>query len=232
MKTLFLIPARSGSKGIPHKNIKMFNGKPLIGYAIDIARKFASDKDICVSTDGDDIINTVENYGLTVPFKRPGELATDQSGSYGVMLHALEFYENLGRHYDTMVLLQPTSPFRKLENVKACIDKYEQGNYDMVVSVMEATTNPFYNCFISDKYGYLKRLVDSTNIVRRQDAPKAYEFNGSCYVINAAILKQMPLNEFAHIGFVEMDEIHSLDLDTILDWKFAEMIIKEHLLDD
>nr|MBP7472255.1 acylneuraminate cytidylyltransferase family protein [Prevotella sp.] len=230
MKILFLIPARGGSKGIPHKNIKIFDGKPLIGYAIDIARQFVSDEDICVSTDDKNIIETVENYGLMVPFKRPKKLATDKSGSYGVMLHALEFYERQGRHYDTLVLLQPTSPFRKTENVKACINKYETRHYDMVVTVMEASTNPFYNCFISNERGYLKKLIDNKSIVRRQDAPKVYEYNGACYVINTSTLKQEPLNNFPHIGFVEMDVLHSLDLDTMLDWKFAEMIIKEKLI--
>ena len=92
MNILVLIPARGGSKGIPRKNIKILNNKPLIGYAIDVARQFVSDADICVSTDDDEIIKVVEEYGLKVPFKRPDELATDHSGSYGVMLHALEFF--------------------------------------------------------------------------------------------------------------------------------------------
>lgn len=229
MKTLFLIPARGGSKGIPHKNIKIFNGKPLICYAIDLARQFVSDEDICVSTDGDDIIHVVEDYGLEVPFKRPDELATDKSGSYGVMLHALEFFEKKGKQYDTLVLLQPTSPFRRVEDVRNCIDKYDLGNYDMVVSVMEALTNPYYNCFISSQDGCLQKLIDIKNIVRRQDAPKAYEYNGACYVMNASTLKKMPLSDFPRIGFVEMDELHSLDLDTMLDWKFAELIEKEKM---
>lgn|SRR5574344_458516 len=229
MKTLFLIPARSGSKGIPKKNIKSFNGKPLIDYAIDCARQFAPDDDICVSTDGDDIITTVEKYGLNVPFKRPKELATDNSGSYGVMLHALNFFEQKGRKYDTLILLQPTSPFRRIEDVKTCINKFKQGNYDMVVSVMEASTNPYYNCF-TEKKGYLKPIIEATNIIRRQDAPKTYEYNGACYVMNVATLKQMQFSEFSKIGFVEMDRIHSLDLDTMLDWKLAELIVKEKML--
>lgn len=229
MKTLFLIPARGGSKGIPHKNIKEFDGKPLIGYAIDVARQFAPDDDICVSTDDDEIIDVVENYGLKVPFKRPDELATDKSGSYGVMLHALDFFEKKGSHYDAMVLLQPTSPFRRMEDVKACMDKYKQNIYDMVVSVKEATTNPYYNCFVSKEDGCLKPLLE-TKIVRRQDAPKAYEYNGAVYVINTEVLKEKPLSDFPRIGFVEMDELHSIDLDTMLDWKIAELLVKEKMI--
>ena len=230
MKTLFLIPARGGSKGIPHKNIKEFNGKPLIGYAIDVARQFAIDDDICVSTDDDNIIKTVEHYGLKVPFKRPEELATDNSGSYGVMLHALEFYRQHGCDYDAMVLLQPTSPFRRFEDVKACIEKYKYGKFDMVVSVMEAATNPFYNCFISKTGDKLKPLLSEKGIVRRQDAPKVYEYNGACYVIDVHVLEKMQLDDFPRIGFVEMDELHSIDLDTMLDWKIAELIVNEKII--
>ena len=106
MKSLFLITARGGSKGIPHKNIKPLAGKPLICYAIDVARQFVEDMDICVSTDGDDIIEVVEKYGLKVPFKRPAELASDTAGSYEVIRHAVQFYEQKGVLYDTVVLLQ------------------------------------------------------------------------------------------------------------------------------
>lgn len=230
MNILVLIPARGGSKGIPHKNIKILNNKPLIGYAIDVARQFVSDADICVSTDDDEIIKVVEEYGLKVPFKRPDELATDHSGSYGVMLHALDFFEKQGRHYDVMVLLQPTSPFRRTEDVAACIQQYETGGFDMVVSVMEALTNPYYNCFLTKEDNCLKPLLDSAGIERRQDAPKAYEYNGACYVINTSMLKEKNLDEFERVGFVEMDRLHSIDLDTMLDWKLAELAFKEGLI--
>ncbi|WP_455962582.1 acylneuraminate cytidylyltransferase family protein [Bacteroides bouchesdurhonensis] len=230
MNILVLIPARGGSKGIPRKNIKILNNKPLIGYAIDVARQFVSDADICVSTDDDEIIKVVEEYGLKVPFKRPDELATDHSGSYGVMLHALEFFEKQGRHYDAMVLLQPTSPFRRTEDVAACIQQYEAGGFDMVVSVMEALTNPYYNCYLAKEDNCLKPLLDSAGIERRQDAPKAYEYNGACYVINTTMLKEKNLDEFERVGFVEMDRLHSIDLDTMLDWKLAELASKEGLI--
>ena len=108
MECLIVIPARGGSKGIPHKNIKPLCGKPLIYYSIDAARTVAKDEDICVTTDDQDIIKCVENYGLKVPFVRPAELATDKSGSNEVILHVLEFYEAQGKKVDAIVLLQPT----------------------------------------------------------------------------------------------------------------------------
>ena len=108
MKILVIIPARGGSKGIPHKNIKPLNGKPLIHYTIDEAREIVGDEDICVSTDDPEIIKCVEDYGLKVPFVRPEELATDTAGTYEVLLHALNFYEKQGRHYEVVLLLQNT----------------------------------------------------------------------------------------------------------------------------
>ena len=103
MRPLVIIPARGGSKGIPHKNIKELGGKPLICYAIDAARKFTTDDNICVSTDDADIIKVVEKYGLSVPFKRPDYLATDNAGTNGVLLHALKFYEEKGCRFDMIV---------------------------------------------------------------------------------------------------------------------------------
>ncbi len=94
MNPLVIIPARGGSKGIPHKNIKLLGSKPLICYAIDVARKFTSDENICVSTDDDEIIKVVEDYGLNVPFKRPDSLATDNVGTNGVLLHALVWQQD------------------------------------------------------------------------------------------------------------------------------------------
>ena len=109
MNLLYLIPARGGSKGIPHKNIKLLCGKPLITYSIDVARQLTDDQNICVSTDDEKIIQTVTDYGLAVPFKRPVCLATDSASTYDVLLHAIKFYENLGKQYDGIVLLQPTT---------------------------------------------------------------------------------------------------------------------------
>lgn len=229
MRTLVIIPARGGSKGIPHKNIKPLNGKPLIYYTIDTARTIVSDEDICVSTDDDEIIEVVERYGLRVPFKRPDELATDTAGTYEVLLHALNYYEQQGCHYDTVLLLQNTSPFRKAEHVQEALALYTQ-EVDMVVSVKESATNPYYNCFVEDDNRYLHKLLDNTMFTRRQDAPTTYEYNGAVYVMNARRLKETHFGKFDKIVKYVMDEYHSLDLDTMFDWKIAEYIIKENLI--
>ena len=229
MKTLVIIPARGGSKGIPHKNIKPLNDKPLIHYTIDVARGIAKDEDICVSTDDADIINCVENYGLKVPFVRPAELATDTAGTYEVLLHALDFYEKQGRHYDVMLLLQNTSPFRTAQHVKEAMGLYRP-DIDMVVSVNQTKTNPYYNCFEDDEAGFLKKTLDSSTFTRRQDAPVTYEYNGAIYIINAEQLKKMHLGKFTRRVKYVMDSLHSVDLDDMMDWKYAEFLIKEGLV--
>lgn len=227
MKVLFIIPARSGSKGIPHKNIKVLGGKPLIGYAIDCARAFVPDSDICVSTDGQEIIDIVKQYGLEVPFVRPDKLASDHSGTYEVLLHAIQYYQDRGLTYDAIVLLQPTSPFREKEDVKACLEKYKEGKYEMVVSVKEAATNPYYACFEPDEDGYLHHSKGDGTIIRRQDAPKVYEYNGAVYVMSVQALLTKSYLHFERIGYHVMDERQSMDLDTLFDWELAEKIIQD-----
>lgn len=223
MRTLVIIPARGGSKGIPRKNIKPFDGKPLIYYTIDCARAICQDEDICVSTDDDEIIQVVKDYGLKVPFKRPEELATDTAGTYEVLLHALDFYEKKGVHYDVVVLLQNTSPFRTPEQVKEALSIYRE-DVDMVVSVKECAANPYYCVFEENKEGFLHICKGEGNIFRRQDAPKVYEYNGAIYVMNADVLKTTHMHKMQKRIKYVMDDLSSFDLDTMWDWKMAEMI--------
>ena len=229
MNSLVIIPARGGSKGIPHKNIKPLNGKPLIYYTSDVARQIVAEENICVSTDDDAIIKCVEDYGLKVPFVRPQELSTDTAGTYEVLLHALDYYEKQGKKFDNIILLQNTSPFRTAVDVKESLKLYSS-EIDMVVSVKESSANPYYNCFEEDENGFLKISKGDGSYKRRQDVPKAYVYNGAIYIINPESLKKMPLGKFSKRVKYVMDEIHSVDLDNMIDWKFAEFLIKEKLL--
>ena len=223
MKILVIIPARGGSKGIPRKNIKLFNGKPLIYYSIDCARAICADEDICVSTDDAEIISVVEQYGLKVPFVRPSELATDTAGTYEVLLHALDFYEKQGKKYDVVMLLQNTSPFRTAEHVKEALKLYSPEE-DMVVSVKECPANPYYCVFEEDYNGYLHVCKGDGNIFRRQDAPKVYEYNGAIYIMNAETLKTTHMHKMKKRVKYVMDDLSSFDLDTMTDWSIAESI--------
>ena len=225
MKTLYVIPARGGSKGIPHKNIKPLAGKPLIGYSIDVARQLAADDDICLTTDDPDFAATAESMGLNVPFLRPASLATDTCGTYEVLIHALDFYRDRGIDYDTLVLLQPTSPMRTADDVRAAMALYSP-DIDMVVTVKEAASNPYYNCYETDNDGFLHISKGDGGYTRRQDAPKVWEYNGAVYVINVESLRRMPLSAFTRRRMSVMPAERSVDLDTPVDWLIAEKLIE------
>ena len=222
---LIIIPARGGSKGIPRKNIKPLNGKPLIYYAIDTARAITTDENICVSTDDMEIKSVVENYGLRVPFLRPDELSTDTSGTYEVLLHALDYYEKQGKHYDIVLLLQTTSPFRTAEQVKEALALYDRSQADMVVSVKECPANPYYNVFEENSDGFLHVCKGDGNIFRRQDAPKVYEYNGAIYIMDAENLKITHMHKMQKRVKYIMDAQSSFDLDTMQDWEMAEIFL-------
>lgn len=222
MSTLFIIPARGGSKGIPGKNIKPLNGIPLIHYSIDLARRFAEDKDICVSTDSEQIREVVNAAGLEVPFLRPAHLAADETPTYDVLLHALQYYESKRIFYQKIVLLQPTSPLRKPEHVKECLELYND-TLDMVVSV-EALPDPSYLCYREDQEGLLRRISEDS-FSRRQDVPLVYKFNGAVYVMKVNSLKKNTIADFTRVKKYVMDATSSVDIDNQLDWEIAELIL-------
>ena len=228
MKILYVIPARGGSKGIPAKNIKPFMGRPLIQYAIDTARACAvSEKDICLSTDDEQIATVAKDYGLEVPFLRPTELATDTAGTYEVLLHALTEMEKYNTcTYDVLVLLQPTSPFRKPKHVQEALMLYSP-TIDMVVSVKEAESNPYFTLFEENGEGWLEKSKKG-NFTRRQDAPTVWELNGAVYIINVEVLKEhTSIAQFSKIRKYPMSQIASVDLDSPMDWRFAELLVEE-----
>lgn len=228
MTPLYIIPARGGSKGIPHKNIKPLGGKPLICHTIDSARGAgARASHILVSTDDPAIAEVARAYGQPVPFMRPAELATDTSGSREVMLHAMDFADKEGLEYDCVVLLQPTSPLRTAADITGALALYNP-DIDMVVSVCEAASNPYYTCFEQDAGdGFLHISKGDGLYTRRQDCPKVWEYNGAVYVINPLSLRRQPLGAFKRrVPFV-MPRGRSIDLDTPTDWLIAETLISQ-----
>lgn len=225
MKALVVIPARGGSKGVPRKNIKLLNEKPLIQYTLEAARGVFSDSQICVSTDDQEIKSVVENIGLSIPFLRPKHLASDIAGAHEVLLHTLEFYENKGYCPDTLVLLQSTSPFRTAQHLNEAVALYDV-TCEMVVSVKQTKANPYYVLREENEQGWLVKSKEG-NFVRRQDCPKVYEINGAIYIINVEALKSKLIQNFVKVRKYEMDEISSHDIDTFLDWEIAEVLVKK-----
>jgi len=226
MTPLYIIPARGGSKGIPHKNIKPLGGRPLIAYTIDAAREAgACDDRLILSTDDPAIADTVRSLGLPVPYMRPAELATDTAGSREVILHAMDWADSRGIGYDCVVLLQPTSPFRTGADILGAIDLYTP-DVDMVVSVAECDANPYYNVFETDADGLLHISKGDGLLTRRQDAPKVWEYNGAVYVINPSSIRHTAMGAFSRRIPYHMPADRSVDLDTPADWLIAETMIR------
>jgi CMP-N,N'-diacetyllegionaminic acid synthase len=224
MKKLVIIPARDGSKRLPNKNLKILNGKPLIIHSVEIARKIFNDNEICVSTDSSEIKSIVEKSGLRVPFLRPKELAQDNTPTEEVLIHALKWYDKNNYKPDVIILLQPTSPFRKKDDINNAIKKFTF-EIDMVASVKSSKNNPYFNLYEENENGHLEKSK-SSNIYRSQDCPKVWEINGSIYIINVAKLHKKGFSNFNKIvKYVIDNPIYSLDIDTEYDWLIANAII-------
>lgn len=225
MRKLFLIPARGGSKGLPRKNILPLAGRPMIYYTLDAALgAMESGDEVCVSTDDLEIIEKVQDYGLSVPFIRPAELASDIASTEDVIRHAIDWYIARELNFDIVILLQPTSPLRKSTHIKDAISIYNE-SIDMVVSVKETDSNPYYVLFEEDKNGWLHNCK-SGNFTRRQDCPKVYEYNGGIYVFGTKNFLSRGFSQTKKIKKLLMSKKDSIDIDDFLDFKYAETILK------
>ncbi|KOA21128.1 CMP-N,N'-diacetyllegionaminic acid synthase [Clostridium homopropionicum DSM 5847] len=225
-KILAIIPARGGSKGIPHKNIMKINNKPLIAYSIEAAKESKFIDFILVSTDDIEIKNVSLNYGAKVPFLRPEEISNDTAKSIDVVLHAVEFLKSQGEEFHYVVLLQPTSPLRSSQDIDNAIEIVMKKEAESLVSVCEASENPVLMRVIEDNK--LKSFVEfKGDNLRRQDLPRFYIFNGAIYINSVEMLfKEKTFVDEATIPFV-MDSKKSIDIDNMLDSKLAELILRE-----
>ncbi|MDE6536346.1 MAG: acylneuraminate cytidylyltransferase family protein [Muribaculaceae bacterium] len=222
MKPLYIIPARGGSKSIPKKNIKAFCGKPLIAWSILTALELADPERVIVSTDSDEIADVARRFGISEPHIRPVELATDTASTRDVLLDAMDEAGRRGIDYDCVVLLQPTSPLRTADDIRATLKAWSP-EIDMAVTVRPAPCNPYYDCFETTVDGFLRVSKGDGLLTRRQDAPAAWQLNGAVYVISPARLREMEIGRMMRRVPVPMPAERSLDLDTPLDWKIAEL---------
>lgn len=224
MKTFALIPARGGSKGIPRKNIKLIAGKPLIAWTIEAALRSSLLSAVVVSTDDPEIADIARRAGAQVPFMRPAELAQDQTPGLDPVLHALDQLPQ----FDSVLLLQPTSPLRTKDDIDACLQLALLHKALSVVSVSEADSHPYWAYRVTAGQA-LTRFVDAEPIARRQDLPPAFTLNGALYFAKVNWLRSsgsmLGPDTLAYV----MPKERSVDLDTPLDWKFAELLLKESL---
>ncbi len=223
---LFFIPARGGSKGLPGKNIKSLAGKPLIIHSLEFAKTCSQPDDvILLSTDDEEIKSTAERYGFNVPFLRPPELSSDTASVEGAIMHAIVEFEKQNIVFDKVILLQPTSPFRNPQHYTEMMELSDAGT-EMVVSVALSKQNPYFNLFEEKSDGFLT-LSKKSDYARRQDCPEVYQYNGNIYIIDVKALKaKNRVVYFDRIRKYVMGEQYSIDIDTELDFKFAEEIAK------
>lgn len=229
MKILALIPARGGSKGVPGKNIKLLNGKPLIAYTSEIALQSNYLSEVSISTEDEQIMETAKSLGIKVPFLRPLELAQDHTPTIEVVIHALQWYEKQNSYFDAVCLLQVTSPFRTLEFLDKAIEKFILSDCDSLVSVQRVPQefNPHW-AFEVNADGNLKIATGETEIIpRRQELPMAFHRDGSIYISKTeVILKQKSLYGKS-IAYIESNADFYVNIDTMEDWGKAEEMIQK-----
>lgn len=221
-RILGLIPARGGSKGIPRKNVKLISGKPLIAWTIEAALRSRQLAAVVVSTDDAEIADVARRYGAQVPFMRPAELAQDGTPGLDPVLHALECLPQ----YDNVMLLQPTSPLRTTEDIDACISLRHRSGAPAAVSVTEPERHPFW-MYTLGQGGGMHPLMNAPAVTRRQELPPVYAANGALYYTEAGWLRAGRAFITPETVAYIMPADRSVDLDTPLDWKLAELLLKE-----
>ena len=229
-KVLCTICARGGSKGVKNKNIKEINGKPLIAYTIEQAKKSKLFEHIIISTDSDEIAKIAESYGAEVFFKRSKEMASDTAGKLDVIRDAFirtEEYYNV--KFDYLIDLDATAPLRNIDDILNSFKQFKENNNENLITAMPSRRSPYFNLVEQDKNGkvYLSKELDSS-VVRRQDAPKSYDMNASIYIWKRDTILNESSIFLENTGLYIMPEERSIDIDTELDYKFVEFIMKEN----
>jgi N-acylneuraminate cytidylyltransferase len=227
MKILAIIPARGGSKRLPGKNIRLLGDRPLILWSIQSAFEIGLEIcDVLVTTDNQDIGKIATNSGALVPWLRPSELASDTASSVDVCLHALNWYEENIQEVDGVLLLQPTSPFRTMRTLLKGIEAFKNNPGYSVVGVSYAKSHPSW-CFKILNGVMIPFINGDALALRSQDFESAYVVNGSFYLIGSKLLRDTKsFFEGKILPLIVDDVLESIDIDTELDWIFAESALK------
>jgi len=225
-RILAIIPARGGSKRLPKKNLLPLGDKPLIAWSIDEAKKSKYIDTLIVSTDSKEIQEVARAFGADTPFLRPSELAADETRSIDVVIHALNFYGK--DRYDCVILLQPTSPLRDIEDIDSAIEYFFQKEATSVIGVCEVEHSPLWSNTLDENRSMDNFLDAKYNNSRSQDLPVYYRINGAFYMSKSDSVLQnetffVTNNIYAYI----MSQEHSVDIDTYIDFTTAEAILKQ-----
>jgi CMP-N,N'-diacetyllegionaminic acid synthase len=226
MKNIAIITARSGSKGLKDKNIKPINGKPLMAYTIEAACQSGLFDCVHVSTDSERYAQIARSCGADVPFLRADSLATDGASTWDALRWVVGQYKAQGQEFDTVTLLQPTSPLRDMTDIRHAFDIFKQNNADSVISVCEVDHSPLL-CNTLDETGSMQGFIDMQAVGRRQELSTYYRLNGAIYIQKTAILMEQRdlygANSFAYV----MSKEHSVDIDDAFDFLIAETIMNQ-----
>lgn len=218
MRNIAIIPARSGSKGLPDKNIKLLCGKPLLCYSIEAALKSNMFDTVHVSTDSEHYAKIARSYGADVPFLRSMENSCDTTSSWSAVLEVLNTYAKLGSQFDNFMLLQPTSPLRKYDDIIAAFAIMKEKNANAIVSVCQGE----YHHMLPADGGMTSFMPNELKNARRQDADNFYRINGAIYLANVAyFFADQDIYRSACFAYI-MDNNRSIDIDEELDFLFAE----------
>lgn len=224
MRNIAIIPARSGSKGLKDKNIKELLGKPLIAYSIEAALKSELFDEVMVSTDSETYASISREWGAQVPFLRSEETASDSASSWDTVREVLAGYMALGREFDTVCLLQPTSPLRTCEDIKNAYQIYQDKNAHTVIGVCQTEHSPLWENTLPED-GAMDDFISKEHSQRRQMLPTYYRINGAMYFVDAdTVVKSGDIYEksFAYV----MPTEKSIDIDTELDFLIAEKVME------
>lgn len=227
-KVLALIPARGGSKSIPKKNIANLCGKPLIAWTIETAKKTPEIDKVIVSTDDLEIAEIAIKYGAEVQM-RPSELASDNSLVINTMHYVIKELQKKQDYYDYITLLEATSPMREVEDISKCIKMIYENSLDSVATFKEADLNPHRAWKIENDVP-TTFIDDVIPWLPRQQLPSAYQLNGAVYITKVDTLlksnKELLLGE---IGAVTMPKDRSVDIDDLIDFTLAELVLKKRI---
>jgi len=227
-KILAIIPARGGSKGLPGKNIKPLLGKPLIGWTIEHAKESKYIDEVFVTTDFNEIAEVSLQFGLNVPFLRPEELSKDNTSSMDVVEHVLNYYESNNINFNYIILLEPTSPLRKKNDIDSAIELLVNNeDADGIVSVGEVhLEHPMINKKINSNNRLEPYLPETQKIYQRQQADKAYFPYGVIYMIKTSIFKSKKTFYTDNIIPYLIERWQNFEIDDIYDFFCVETILK------
>jgi CMP-N-acetylneuraminic acid synthetase len=228
-RVVSFIFARGGSKGLPGKNVKPLNGKPLIAYSIEAAKECRQIETVIVSTDDQEIAAVARDYGAETPFVRPAELATDDAPEWLAWKHAISWFEQNRGPFDVFVSLPATSPFRARCDIEDCIvTLLSDKNADIVVTGCKAARSPYFNMVKVDPSGYVSVAVDGSRFAHRQEAPQLYDLTTVAYVARPKFVLTAARYFDGHVRLVEVPSERALDIDTQLEFDVAEFLVKRN----